>query len=110
VISDTLMKPKLLIGTNFLNNVEINIKKEKITIKKLQVNVVEEDLLPEIYKIDYIHETDSKIDLSHVTNIKQRNTIQELINNYIPIKSQETNIKMNILLKDNESVFQRARR
>lgn len=90
-----------------MSNVEVTIKEGKISISKPQES--ESDALPEIYKIDCI-DKDDELDLSHITNIEYREIVSELINDYNPDKTQETNVKMSIVVKDNESVFQTARR
>lgn len=106
IVSDMLMPHGLLIGTNFLDNVELNIKEGNISITKLQHNT-EENKLPEIYKIDCVREAD----LSHNTNAEHRANVRDLINNYNPNSNKrELDFKMNIVLKDSEPVFQTARR
>lgn len=89
VISDTLMHYELIIGSNFLNNVEVNIKEGKISVVKPQINRLEENKLPEVYKIDYVNKID-EIDLSHVPNTEHQNAVKKLIDNYKPVKTQET--------------------
>lgn len=68
-----------------------------------------EEALPEIYKIDCIQESE-EIDLSHVNNIEYRATVQNLIEKYNPVKTQETKVKMKIMLRDDEPVYETARR
>lgn len=56
-----------------------------------------------------INAIEDPIDLSHL-NSKLRNEISSLVNSYQPIKTRTTNLKMNIILKDDVPVCQRARR
>lgn len=81
VIPDTLMQYPLLIGTDFLSNIqvtiEVTIKEGKISISKPQES--ESDALPEIYKINCIDKTD-ELDLSHITNVEYHEIVNELIN------------------------------
>ncbi|GFX57093.1 transposon Tf2-11 polyprotein [Trichonephila clavipes] len=52
----------------------------------------------------------SSYDLSHVKNFNIRNDLSSLIKNYEPNKIKSTKLKMNIILKDDIPVCQRARR
>ncbi|GFV61585.1 retrovirus-related Pol polyprotein from transposon 17.6 [Trichonephila clavipes] len=52
----------------------------------------------------------SSYDLSHVKNFNTRNHLSSLIKNYKPNKIKSTKLKMNIILKDDIPVCQRARR
>ncbi|GFS98377.1 retrovirus-related Pol polyprotein from transposon 17.6 [Trichonephila clavipes] len=52
----------------------------------------------------------SSYDLSHVKNFNTRNDLSSLIKNYKPNKIKSTKLKMNIILKDDIPVCQRARR
>ncbi|GFT39554.1 hypothetical protein TNCV_298431 [Trichonephila clavipes] len=52
----------------------------------------------------------SSYDLSHVKNFNIRNDLNSLIKNYKPNKIKSTKLKMNIILKDDIPVCQRARR
>lgn len=104
-----MIQYELLIGTDFLNSVEVTIKEGKISISKPKVHKLEENELPEIFKIDCIVKR-NKLDLSHISNPKHRAAVHDLIDNYNPIKTRETNIKMSIILKDDNPVSQTARR
>lgn len=63
--------------------------------------------LPEIFKIDCASE-DSDIDLSRVVT-EHRGIVKSLIDNYNPNKKRESEVKMAIMLRDNEPVYQRPR-
>ncbi|GFW19370.1 peptidase A2 domain-containing protein [Trichonephila clavipes] len=52
----------------------------------------------------------SSYDLSHVKNFNIRNGLSSLMKNYKPNKIKSTKLKMNIILKDDIPVCQRARR
>ncbi|GFU09038.1 integrase catalytic domain-containing protein [Trichonephila clavipes] len=52
----------------------------------------------------------SSYDLSHVKNFNIRNDLSSLIKNYKPNKIKSTKLKINIILKDDIPVCQRARR
>jgi len=59
--------------------------------------------------------TDADLEMSHVNvtdigDVEQRTALRNLIENYKPNRMYETNIKMKILLKDEEPVYQLTRR
>ncbi|XP_068980970.1 uncharacterized protein [Bombus flavifrons] len=62
VISDTLMPHSLIIGTDFLDTVELNIKEGNASIRKVE----EKDCnrLPEVFKVDIEIQQDEVIDQS----------------------------------------------
>ncbi|GBL88553.1 Transposon Ty3-I Gag-Pol polyprotein [Araneus ventricosus] len=53
---------------------------------------------------------EDEIEVKHVTNPRIRKELSELINNYIPKKTETTNVSMRIILKDDVPVYQPARR
>jgi len=69
-------------------------------------------MLPEIFDIS---STDADLEINHVDvigieNVEQRTALQNLIENYKLNRVCKTNIKIKILLKDEEPVYQSARR
>jgi len=109
VVSDTLTKHSIIIGTNFLDSVSVLIEGHKnISIRQPQ-KTSESESVPEVFAINCIREV-NEIDLSHIPCRELRNTVENMINNYNPVKSREVSIEMNLVLKDSEPVYQRARR
>lgn len=100
VVPDTLMPHGLIIGTDFLDSVELTMKGGEISIRKLDV--------PEVFNID-VNDT-SEIDLSYISIPKQREEIQNLIESYKPHKTREVGVTMNLILSDDIPVYQRPRR
>lgn len=111
-MSDTLMRHKLLLGTNFLHTVEINMKGGEIHICSLQeISSNSEINLPEIFSIDTTCEQESdNLAMSHVPDVKCRETLINLVNNYKPCKTREVGVMMKLIVKDDESVYQSPRR
>lgn len=113
VVSDTLMRHQMLLGTNFLDAVEVNFKAGKISISPLQESTCEnKHSIPEIFNINLTHADFeiNHVDVTGAGNAEQRASLQNLIENYKPNKARETNIKMKLILKDEEPVYQSARR
>lgn len=109
VVPDTLMSHDLLVGTDFLNSVELTIKAGKIMISPLSEQVSVDNELLEILQIDVDFEK-SDADVSHVPELRDREKIKKLVRDYKPNKTREVDLKMSIILKDDEPVYQRARR
>ncbi|XP_076642233.1 uncharacterized protein LOC143353023 [Halictus rubicundus] len=107
VVSDTLLPYGVLIGTDFLNTVDVRIKNGSITICE-NINS-SESTVPEVFHISTC-ESNSELDLSHIRSIDHRKRIEELRQKYAPNKVQNLDIKMNIVLTDNIPVYQRPRR
>lgn len=106
VVPDDLMQHDLLIGTDFLNTVEICIKEGKISISKPKENT---RIVSDMFRIDNTLEANG-IDLSYVESRDRREKLQHMIDTYQPNKICELDVKMNIILKDDVPVFQRPRR
>lgn len=64
--------------------------------------------LPETFQIDCVRET-GKLNVAHLED-DCRSTLENMIYNYVPNKTRDVNIKMKLILKDNEPVYQKARR
>ncbi|XP_023289213.1 uncharacterized protein LOC111674140 [Orussus abietinus] len=109
VIPDELMNYQLLIGSDFLNTVNVSINEGKATISAPICNSPPEGELPQIFLIDDVREVD-RVDVSHVANREYRQRLLELVDSYKPMKARETEVKMTLVLKDDEPVFQRPRR
>lgn len=110
VVSDTVSRQKLLIGTDFLDTVEINSKRGTITISPISKAMTDGDNPLNIFQIDVedVYEVNA-IDTMHVQN-EYKQAITTFIENYKPNKIIDTDVKMTIILKDDEPVYQKARR
>ncbi|XP_036345453.1 uncharacterized protein K02A2.6-like [Rhagoletis pomonella] len=106
VISDSLSSHCLLIGTDFLEKRNFHAKKGLICI-----DADEDDEVAEIMQINLCEE-DSKeeVRLSHIENDDMKAEVRKLVTEYQPRKTIETTVSMRLVLKDNEPVYQKARR
>lgn len=110
VVSDAVSRQKLLIGTDFLDTVEIHIKQGAIHISPIS-ETVDRDSQPEILQIDVVsNRRANQIDLSYIRNAESRRAIANVVENYKPSQTIETNVEMKLILKDDEAVYQKARR
>lgn len=105
VVSNEVLRNGLILGTDFLNTVVLNIKQGVITITKISED--EKDV-PDAFRIDAIER--EEIDLDHVKDENIRKELTELIQSYTPHKTKETSVKMRIVLTDNIPAYQRAPR
>jgi len=101
------MRHQILTEPDFLDTVEVNLRAEKISIGLLRESIHDtENAFPEIFDISL---TDADLEINHmdvtdIENVEKRTTLRNLIENYKSNRVCETNIKMKILLKDEESV------
>jgi len=110
VVANDVISHRFLIGTDFLNTIELCIKGGNVLISPIENTVAENHALPEIFQIDLEREEIDKVDLTCIPNSEHRSALESIVNNYKPAKIKETSVKMSIILKDEEPVYQRARR
>lgn len=89
------MQYNLIIGADFLRTVEIIVKKGEVLVSRPSTDPE----LPEIFQIDYAYETD-KLGVAHL-DVDYRNTLDNMIRNYMPNKTRDVDVKMRLVLKDN---------
>ena len=104
VVPDGLMSYGFLIGTDFLDSTELTVKRGQVTIRR-----IEQPKVPHIFEIDVEYAV-NKIDVSYVAGAQSRENLKRMINSYRPIAIHKTELKMTITVKDDEPVFQHARR
>lgn len=110
VVSGTLFNHELIIGAYFLNTIEMTIKAGEISINPLSKPSSVNDDVPEILQINVNPEENDEIDVSHIPNIEYQDKIKKMIATYNPVRSRDVDFTMSIILKDEEPVYQRARR
>lgn len=108
VITNDVISHRFLIGTDFLNTVELRVRSGNVLISPAESTDAKNQALPEIFQIDLGHEENDKVDLTHISNDENRLALESMINNYKPAKTRETSVEMSIILKDEEPVYQRA--
>lgn len=105
------MNHKFLIGIDFFNTIELRVKNGNVLISPVEETAAKShEELPEIFQINLRREGTDKIDLTYISNNKHRLSLENIIRNYSPVKVREIGVKMSIVLKDEEPVYQRARR
>lgn len=103
VIPEQASSFKAIIGNDILSQASVTINGSEIRLStKSEENFMMNITLEE-------SQTDH-LNLDHIPNVDERKCIAELINNYTPNKIKSTDIKMKIILKNEEPVYQRPRR
>lgn len=108
VVPDKVLQYELLIGAEFLSTVDVSFRKGSVAITPPHEETIDGEARPEIFAIDVT--TSDVIDIAGVQDIEYKRVITNLIENYKPDLSRESNVKMSIILKDEEPVYQKARR
>jgi len=108
VIANDVINYKLLIGIDFLNTIELRIKNGNVLVSSVKETATEK--LPEIFHINLGCEKVDKEDVSHISDSGHRLALENIVDNYSPVKIRETDVRMSIVLKDEELFYQRARR
>lgn len=67
-----------------------------------------DEKIPEIFQIDLDPKENNEIDVSHISDIECRKKVKEAVINYSLNRTQNVDLKMTIVLKDEEPVYQRA--
>lgn len=106
VVSNETIPCGIIIGTDFLDNVEVHIKKGVISISKITDDSIE---MPEVYKIDEIQDNKT-VDLTHIKDENIKKEVEDLIKVYKPRKEKDIGVKMTIVVKDDIPVTLNARR
>lgn len=99
LVHDGTFPHGMLIGSDFLNNVEVHMKRGIVNISKIENDPA---ILPEVYKIVVVQD-DKIVDLSHIKDECIKKEVECLVKKYKPEKREEVGIKMSIIVKD---VFQ----
>lgn len=105
VVSDALLNHELIIGSDFLDTIEMTAKTGEISIRQTSEPLCVNEKIPEIFQIDLDPEESDEIDVSHISDIECKNRIKEAVINYSPNKTRDVDLKMTIVLKDEESVY-----
>lgn len=106
VVPDALLQHAILIVTDFLNNVELQVKEGVVKISKITETFPE---LPAVNRIDLGDEVND-VNIEHIRDRECKDKIRGIISNYKPEKIRDVGIELNIVLKDEIPVYQRARR
>ncbi|XP_076477225.1 uncharacterized protein LOC143303096, partial [Bombus vancouverensis nearcticus] len=110
VVSDKVMtRHSLLLGTDFLDQVELRVKRGEVTFLRLDDQTDGHEDAPDVLRVNAIEQSD-EIDLSHVRESHYREAIRDIIKGYRPEKKRDAGITAKIVLKSDKPVARRPRR
>ncbi|XP_065161438.1 uncharacterized protein [Atheta coriaria] len=110
VVSNKVMsKHSLLLGTDFLDQVELRVKRGEITFVRLEEQTNSREDAPDIFHINTVEQT-AELDLSHVEEPHYREEIRDIIKDDKPEKTRDVGIAAKIELKNDKPVVRRPRR
>lgn len=107
VSNKILTKHGLLLGTDFLDQVELRVKLDEVTFLRLDEQTNKD--VPDMFRINVVEQT-NKTDLSHVQEPHYREAIRDIIRGYKPEKKRDVGITAKIVLKSDKPVVRRPRR
>ncbi|XP_076652416.1 uncharacterized protein LOC143358826 [Halictus rubicundus] len=102
------LQPALILGADMLNKVNLVIENGRVTISKPERDSTASENIPEVFNI--IACDTPKIDVSYIADREQRREVIKPIDEYKPREGHESEVKMRIILHDEEPVYQRAKR
>ncbi|GBM26401.1 Transposon Tf2-6 polyprotein [Araneus ventricosus] len=104
VVPTPYLEFQAVIGSDILEQACVGFDRKGVYFRK------HEDKVWFMHTQVYEARIEDEIEVKHVTNPRIRKELSELINNYIPKKTETTNVSMRIILKDDVPVYQPARR
>ncbi|GBM65246.1 Transposon Ty3-I Gag-Pol polyprotein [Araneus ventricosus] len=103
VVPKPYLEFQAVIGSDILEQAFVGFDRKGVYFRK------HEDKVWFMHTQVYEARIEDEIEVKHVTNPRIRKELSELINNYIPKKTETTNVSMRIILKDDVPVYQPAR-
>lgn len=110
VVSDTITRHKLLIGVDFLDKINLNVKAGKITISPLEAETLNGWEEFRTMSVNMCCVKINLVDTSHIMDSDVRKEIEILVENYKPDKKVDVPVEMKLILKDDEPVYEPPRR
>ncbi|XP_033314659.1 uncharacterized protein LOC117213423 [Bombus bifarius] len=104
-----MTRHSLLLGTDFLDQVELRVKRGEVTFLRLDGQTDGHEDAPDVLRVNAIEQTD-EIDLSHVREPHYREAIRDIIKGYRPEKKRDVGITAKIVPKSDKPVARRPRR
>lgn len=103
IIPSSAMKYEALVGEDLLSQVSVSLSDNEVVIYKK-----EEDRL--LMQIDLVSSKDDAVDVTNIENKDCQEKVKKMIECYFPEKTKSVDIKMKIVLKDEEPIYSSPRR
>lgn len=102
MVPDALLNDDMIIESDFLNEVDIQIRDGKIiNVTKITEKVNE---LIFVNKIDVVSKV-NEVDLSYISNQDHRKQLQQIVSDYKPQKTKVIGIELQIVVKDDVPIY-----
>lgn len=112
VVPKGILKHSVLLGTDFLDGVELRVRRGIVKFLKLDedgdAGLANPDR-PHIFGINLVDES-REIELTHIESPEHREKIDALVENYRPEKTQDVGIRTKIVLNTDVPIVSRPRR
>ena len=103
VLPNNSINELAIIGSDLLSQAEVNINEGKVKMKK--INPITEEM-----QLMNIQQDTDELNMGPTLSEKSKKKVEEIITNYFPEKTQTNDIKMKIIVKDDEPIFYSPRR
>ncbi|XP_050476937.1 uncharacterized protein LOC126866944 [Bombus huntii] len=107
VSNKILTKHGLLLGTDFLDQVELRVKRGEVTFLRLDEQTNKD--VSDVFRINVVEQTD-ETDLTHVQEPHYREAIRDIVRGYRPEKKRDVGITAKVVLESDKPVARRPRR
>ncbi|XP_076474354.1 uncharacterized protein LOC143302634 [Bombus vancouverensis nearcticus] len=110
VVSNKVMtRHSLLLGTDFLDQVELRVKRGEVTFLRLDDQTDGHEDAPDVLRVNAVEQTD-ETDLTHVREPHYREAIRDIVRGYRPEKKRDVGITEKVVLESDKPVARRPRR
>lgn len=106
VISNEASHFKAIVGNDILSQVDVVFRAGEIVISKKETD----NFLMNMNLDEEFDRKTETVDVSHIKDEERREQVKKLIEDYEPEKIKLTDVKMKIIMKNEEPVYQRPRR
>ncbi|XP_076478735.1 uncharacterized protein LOC143303315 [Bombus vancouverensis nearcticus] len=107
VSNKILTKHGLLLGTDFLDQVGLRVKRGEVTFLRLDEQTNKD--VSDVFRINVVEQTD-ETDLTHVQEPHYREAIRDIVRGYRPEKKRDVGITAKVVLESDKPVARRPRR
>ncbi|XP_076483268.1 uncharacterized protein LOC143305099 [Bombus vancouverensis nearcticus] len=107
VSNKILTKHGLLLGTVFLDQVELRVKRGEVTFLRLDEQTNKD--VSDVFRVNVVEQTD-ETDLTHVQEPHYREAIRDIVRGYRPEKKRDVGITAKVVLESDKPVARRPRR
>ncbi|XP_050476701.1 uncharacterized protein LOC126866789 [Bombus huntii] len=107
VSNKILTKHGLLLGTDFLDQVELRVKRSEVTFLRLDEQTNKD--VSDVFRINVVEQTD-ETDLTHVQEPHYREAIRDIVRGYRPEKKRDVGITAKVVLESDKPAARRPRR